>query len=187
MRFSELLRALSETCTPPMKTVTAMLLLTATISIAADAPRIAVEARYNGFDAKLFSEVHPGYKSDKQNQPLVAPRVLTKSGQRCVIEIIREVKVPGAQPIAAGVTVEVTPTLLDGQLMLTGKSTIRHLLNRGADQPLGAVSFTTRETFFSGPIEHGKPITIRVADGTADQAEITLVAKLVPATAAKAP
>jgi hypothetical protein len=153
----------------------------AVAAITAATPQIELEARYSGFDPKLFSAVDSNLvKGDNPNVPLVAPRVTTRPGQPCVIELIREVKVPGAStPIWAGITLSVTPTIENGRIRLIGKSTVRQLLDPGTEQPLGSVSFTTRETFFGGLTQKGKPVTLKVGDGPRDGAKITLVAKLI--------
>ena len=115
------------------------------------------------------------------------PLVTVRLGQRAAIEMIREVTVPGvSEPVSAGVTIELTATMENGQITLTGTSTVRQLLNPGDAQPLGAVSFTTRETYFGGTVQDGKPLTIRVGDGSDDNAQITLTAT-TPQPLAKAP
>ena len=167
--------------------ITTLLSLIVTVAIADAASQVEIEARYSSFQAKLFSSVDPNLlKTDNPNLPLIAPRVATRLGQPCVIELVREVKVPGAsKPVWAGVTLSITPTLENGRIRLTGKSTIRQLLSPGSKQPLGAVSFTTRETFFGGLTNHEKPVTIRVGDGPRDKAQITLIAKLMDSTGGK--
>jgi hypothetical protein len=63
--------------------------------------------------------------------------------------------------------------------MLSGKSTVRHLQQPEAKQPLNAVSFATRETYFSDVVTDGQTITIRVGDGPDDKAQITLKIRLI--------
>ena len=78
-----------------------------------------------------------------------------------------------------GVSLEVSPEIKDGQITLSGKSTVRHLLQPGAKQPLNAVSFASRETFFSDAVTDGEAIVIRVGDGPNDKSQITLTIKAV--------
>ena len=178
-----------------MKILTAVILLVATNAIAADSPSIEIQATFYGFEPvssaavapnpkdyrigkRLFSRVDPN--SGKLMSQLASPRVTTKSGQNAVIEIIRENKVPGqAKPIASGTTLDVTPTLQGNKINLTGKTIVRRLLKPGAKQPLGALSFATRETFFSGKIGNDKPLVINVDDGAEGQAQIILTARLI--------
>lgn len=178
--------------------------LAATTALA-EKPHIEIEARYEGFPSSLFSEVHRNQKKDPPigaisalrvsqidaiiagaalpDGVLSAPRVTTKAGQTAVIEIIREVQVPpstaGKKVTNCGVMLEVSPDFKDGQITLSGKSTVRHQLQPGEKQPLDAVSFTARETFFSGTIANGKSLTIRVGDGPKDKSRVTLTAKLI--------
>jgi hypothetical protein len=190
-----------------MKYIATLLSLVAAYTTAAEPPLIEIEAKYSGFDPAFFAKLHSGAKNPVPNKPpiaprvtksglrdldlasmQVAPRVTTKSGQRAVIEIIKETKVPGeVDPVGSGTILEVTPTVEGDKITLTGKSIVRRPLNSGGEQPLGAVSFTARETFFGGRIEHDKPLVIHAGDGATDKAQITLTAKLInpPLTQAK--
>src|SRR5678816_2541917 len=119
----------------------------------------------------------------KTGQTIAAPQITTRQGQRCQIEIIREVQVPvtpdGEKSVNAGVALDFLPVVKDGKITLSGKSVIRRRLAQDAVQPLGAISFATRETFFSGAVEDGKELTVAIGDGPKDKARILLTARLV--------
>jgi len=178
-----------------------------TLPVFAQAPQIEIEARYEGFAPALFVDVKDFGKTSSE-RILAAPRVTTKVGQTATIEIGREVVLPvtvegkapagpqspvtvtatnaqgettvnGRKTAFCGVTLEVSPELKDGQITLSGKSTVRQLLQPGSNQPLNAVSFAARETVFSDKVTDGQPIIVRVGDGPADKSQITLTVKLV--------
>ena len=192
-----------------MNTIKPVLIsLIAATTAFAEIPEFEVEARYEGFDPSLFAEVHTGAKKPLPHKVLAAPRVTTKAGQTGVIEISREVVLPvtldgkapesptgsitfaltdahgnttvdGRKTANCGVSLEVSPEFKNGQIVLSGKSTVRHLQQPGPKQPLNAVSFTTRETYFSDVVTDGQTITIRVGDGPKDKAQITLKITLI--------
>jgi hypothetical protein len=114
---------------------------------------------------------------------LAAPNVTTKLGQRAVIELVRKIKIPetpfGEKTIDVGITLEVLPVLKDGRIILSGRSVLRRRLGQGAVQSLGAISFATQETFFSGSARNGKEVMIAVGDGPNDKARIILTAELM--------
>ena len=62
---------------------------------------------------------------------------------------------------------------------LSGKSSVRQLLKPGTVQPLNAVSFSMRETFFSDKVTDGEPIVVRVGDGSADKSQITITVRTI--------
>lgn len=163
-----------------------LLLLLATTAFA-EPLQVQISSRFEGFDtearAGLFDD------SQKSGDVLAAPSVTTKSGQRAVIEIIREVRVPGdgdgKKTLNTGVTLEVNPEVKDGHITLSGTSTVRRQLPQRDMQPLGALSFATRETYFSGKVEDGKDITLTVGDGAKDKSRIVLTVRLIDP--AKAP
>ena len=76
----------------------------------------------------------------------------------------------GAKSVNSGITLELLPVVKNGQITLSGKSVLRHRLHQGAAQPLGSISFATRETFFSGAVRNGEELTIAVCDGPKDKA-----------------
>lgn len=170
-------------------------------------PHIEIEARYEGFSPSLFADVAEANKSSETGI-LAAPRITTKAGQTAVIEIGRETVLPitidGKAPTAprsplnvtttnargettvdgrktafCGVSLEVSPEVKDGQLTLSGKSTVRQLLQPGSAQPLNALSFSTRETVFSDKVTDGQPIIVRVGDGSVDKSQITLTVRMI--------
>lgn len=150
--------------------------------------QVEIAARYEGFDRSRFTEIVDPNRELKPGEILSAPRLTTKSGQRAVIEIIQEVKVPeapnGDKSVNSGVTLDVLPIIKDGQITLSGKSLLRRRLVQDAAQPLDAISFATHETFFSGAVQDGKELTIAVGDGPKDKARIILTVRLVDTSGA---
>lgn len=163
-----------------MKTIAILALIIAGVTTAAaQNPQVDLEASYDGFDPSLLAEVGP---SDSPTQHISAPGVTTKAGQRWTVEVIKQTLPPGnGEVVSAGITLDVTPIIQDGKIVLRGKSVVRHQLERGSDPSFSVINFTTRETFFNGPVGDGKPFTIHVDDGTTGKATITLTATLVPA------
>lgn len=164
----------------------AVFLTLAAIALGAP-PQVEISARFAGFDLSRYPQVIDANKADKPNATLAAPRVTTNSGQRATIEIVREVQVPeapnGEKSVNSGITLDVTPAVKDGKITLSGKSIVRRRLIQDAAQPLGAISFTTCETFFNGAAEDGKELTIAVGDGVEDMARIILTVRFVEPTA----
>jgi hypothetical protein len=193
-----------------MKTIalTTLSLILGTTAFA-EPPQVQITARYEGFDLFRYAEITEFNKdlagevakklTLKQHetgnpsglQPakkatgnvLTAPQITTRQGQRCQIEIIREVQVPvtpnGEKSVNSGVALDFLPVVKDGKITLSGKSVLRRRLGQDAVQPLGAISFATHETFFSGAVEDGKELTVAVGDGPKDKARIILTARLV--------
>ena len=186
-----------------MKPLFFLFLIVGVVSTAA-AQNLQVEIRatYDGFDLPVVlhssdktvapneaikdaKQVAPGIYQDTDQifdlkQPLTGPSVTLKLGQQGTVEIVREIDVHGAaRKVPAGFILEVTPTLREGRLVLTGKSTVRRVLSTQAAQTLAVGSFSTREVLFDGIMEDGKPVVIQAGDGTTDKAQITLTAKMI--------
>ena len=157
-------------------------------TVFAEPLQVEIEARYEGFDRSRYAEMGGSNKEHKPDDVLSAPRVTTKSGQRVVIEIVREVQVPetpnGEKAVNPGLTLDLLPVIKDGQITLSGKSVLRRRLTQDAAQPLGALSFATQETFFGGAVQNGRELTIAVGDGPNDKARIILTVRLVDAPGA---
>lgn len=165
-----------------MKTIAIFAFLIAGIAIAAARnPQIRLEASYDGFDPSMLMEVSSSDSPAPPKQPIVVPSVTTAAGQRCTVELIKQTVPPGEEIVAAGITLDLSPTIQNGKIILRGKSIVRHQLERGSDPSFSVINFMTRETFFNGPVEDGKPFTIHVDDGTTGKATVTLTATLVPA------
>ena len=174
-----------------MKTIaftTLSLILGATVF--AEPLQVEIAARYVGFDRSRYAELGDPSKKQNAEDVLSAPRITALSGQRALIEVVREVPVPeapdGEKTVHAGVTLEVLPVVKDGQITLSGKSVLRRRLNQDGAQPLGALSFATHETFFRGAVQNGQELTITVGDGPKDKARIILTVRLVDPTGAPA-
>jgi type II secretory pathway component HofQ len=180
----------------------------AAITAVAQNPQFEIEARYEGFSPSLFADIKTDAKKSSPHGVLATPRLTTKSGQTAVIEIGREAVLPvaidgkapagprtplnvtatnargettvdGRKTAFCGVSLEVSPEMKDGQIILSGKSTVRQLLQPGTAQPLNAMSFSTRETVFSDKVTDGQPVVIRVGDGPGDKSQITLTVRTV--------
>ena len=163
-------------------------------------PQVAICASYERFDSRWAywepsdkAQIHGDVLSAVTRKPnpqqpaiierLSNPTVTIRPGQRAVMEIVRKIKIPetpaGKKTIDVGITLEVLPMVKDGQITLSGRSVLRRRLGQGAAQPLGAISFATQETFFSGSVRNGKKVTIAVGDGPNDKARIIITATLM--------
>jgi hypothetical protein len=176
---------------PIMKTIaltTLSLILGATVF--AEPLQVEIAARYEGFDRAQYAEIGGFEKEGKGGNLLSSPRVTTKSGQRAMIEIIREIQVPetpmGETTVNAGISLDVSATVNDGQISLSGKSVLRRRLAQASVQPIAAISFATHETFFGGVVRDGEELTIAVGDGPKDEARIILTVRLLTAKGAPA-
>lgn len=151
--------------------------------------QVQIEARYDGF-GPYYDDLGDLTKGHKPDNLLSTPKVITNSGQRATIEIVREVLVPetpnGEKSVNSGITLEVLPVVKNAQITLSGKSVLRRRLVQDASQPLAAISFATQETFFSGAVPDGKGLTIAVDDGPKHKARIFLIVRLVAPSGAQA-
>jgi len=168
---------------PLMKTIALTILsLISCNTVFAGPIQVEIGARYEGFGPYYADLVDPT-KADHQENLNPTPKVTTKAGQRAIIQIVREVKVPeapnGEKSVFSGITLEVLPVVKDGQVTLSGKSVVRRRLVQDASQPLGAISFATQETFFNGAVPEGKELTIAVNDGPKHKAHIFLTVELI--------
>lgn len=164
--------------------VTTLLSLGLIPADAAGAPlQVQITARYEGFDLARNAEIADINKVPKSGDVLSTPQILTKPGQRCKIEIVREIQVPetpeGEKSVNSGVALDLLPVVTDGKVTLSGTSVLRRRLGQDAAQPLGALSFATHETFFRGEVQLGKELAIAVGDGPNDKARIILTVRLV--------
>lgn len=145
--------------------------------------QIQIEAKFQGFAVPLFPDSRAKAKSTNRDDVLSAPTVVTKAGQSATIEIVREVAVPSAANnkgmTQCGVSLEILPEVHNGKITLSGKSIVRRQSQPGERQPLQAVTFVARETYFSGRVVDGKPVTLHVGDGPKDSSRITLTARKV--------
>lgn len=195
----------------------AILILLAATSVFAEDAQFELEARYEGFDPSLFPELHSDTKNAFSEGVLTMPKATAKAGQTIIMEIFaRQVVLPvtldgkapteprrpitmavtnayghtmvdGRKTANCGVSVEISPEIRNGQILLSGKSTLRQLQQPEAKQQLNAVSFATRETYFSDVVTDGQSITIRVGNGPEDKAQITLkIRKIIPGKAPQA-
>jgi hypothetical protein len=163
-----------------MKALLLALISISSLVAAEDEPHIRIEARYDGFEGAVFSDAMTVLKPEQRKQPLTIPSVTARTGQHCMVEIVRMTEVPGQKDaIPTGVILEILPTFKDGRIEINGKSTVRRALTPGTEQPIPAFNFETRETFFGGVIEEGKALVLRAGDNTTDKATITISAKLI--------
>ena len=150
--------------------------LGASTVFADDKPSFTISAHYADFDPAFLADATQDSTGKTQN--LSTPRVTTKAGQRAIIEIIKEFIVLSStnEPhrMNCGVTLEVEPDFKDGRVLLSGKSTVRRHDTPTEKQPLKALSFTTRETFFDGEVSDDKPLTIQTGDGIKDTSRVIL-------------
>ena len=165
-----------------MKTQILALVSIATLAAAADEPLIRIQATLSGY-AGFKAAMPRNPLSEKRKGILVEPSISARSGQKCMIEMLQGVTVPGQKDfLPIGVTLEFEPTLNGGRIELTGKCTVRRSIMPGTAQPIAVVSILTRETFFSGTFDGGKPFVLHVGDKKTDEATITLTATVVAAS-----
>ncbi len=166
--------------------IAAFLLLSAVAS--AQLPMVQITARYEGFGLSLADVLadHKTWKSRKPTGLLSAPQVTTRSGQPATVQVIRATQVPQSpnreNSIDAGLTLEVQPVIKNGRIALSGKSVLRRRLDQGGIQPINALSFATRETFFNGIVGNGEELAIAIGDGPRDKARIVLKVELIDAS-----
>lgn len=169
--------------------LTAICLLVSTAAYSQQ-PLVSVRARYEGFDLSKYTEIIPGppneWKTRKPKGRLSAPHVVTKSGQRAKLEVIREVPLPkspsGESRTSAGITLELLPVIKDGHIEISGKSIVRRTLPQATPQPIHSISFSTRETYFNCVVNNGDLLTLAIGDGPKDKAHIILEVKLIDAS-----
>ena len=158
-----------------------LFLLSVASALAEEQPFFTIVARYEGFDPLPLTKSAPLFSDEQRDVDM--PRVTTRAGQRATIEIIQENVVVSSvnepQKVNCGVTLEVEPTFKDGKILLSGKSTVRRHETPAEKQPLNALSFTARETFFDGEVGNDQPLTIQTGDGVKDKSQIILTAKRV--------
>jgi hypothetical protein len=148
----------------------------------AAAPHVEIEARFEGFDRTKFPDLAGGSGNDTGGL-LSAPKVTVVAGRPATIEIIREHRVPKTSNeksiINTGVSLRVQAEVAGGRIDLSGSSIVRRAVEVKGEQPLGAMSFDTRETYFAGNMTHGEPLKIKLGEIDGKQAHIILTAKLV--------
>lgn len=144
---------------------------------------IEIRVRYEGFDPARYPAVVDFNKEHEAGNGLL-------SGQRAMLETVREVQVPesldGEQSVPAGVTVQLLAVVKDGKIHLSGQSILRRLLGDDATRAPDAISFATHETFFRGDVEDGKELTVAAGDGPNDKARIILRVRLLDPNGAPA-
>ena len=131
------------------------------VTVFAEPPMVLITARYKAFDdspyAETVAKITDSNKTSVRHAEQILGRkafdkpapatsqVTTKPGQRCQIEIIREIPVPetpnGEKSVNSGLSLDFLPVVKDGKITLSGKSVLRRRLAQDAAQPLGAISF----------------------------------------------
>jgi hypothetical protein len=154
------------------------LLLTA-VPVFATPQVIKIEASYKGLDRSfLLQWLGRGQKM------LHTPVVTVKSGQQAPIVMVSRIPVQTSgtkqKIIDTGITLDVTPTLKNGKIDVYGSSTFCRAIEQKNPQPLSGKSFLTRQTYFHGEAESGKPITIETGDKHSGKGQITLIFTLHP-------
>lgn len=97
---------------------------------------------------------------------LSAPRVITTPGKSASIEVTQQEIVPGADAVALGVAINVTPTIGEKTIRFTGKATDRAAHGKRSDGGVNTVEFATREIFFEGSTTNGGTVIIHTAPVT---------------------
>ena len=163
-----------------------LLLLIISLAFAASASaapeQVLIEAHYRGLQPTWLADVYSPAEAKTHTKDFHAPRVTIMTDRQAVIVVVREVPIVAASnqkaTVNCGITLEVTPTIVRGKLVLTGKSTLRRSVQPGTAQPLRAATFASEETYFSGTVANGKPTRIKIGDPDT-QGEITLSATVI--------
>jgi len=97
---------------------------------------------------------------------LSAPSAVTSPGKSATIEVTQQEIVPGADAVALGVAINVTPTLGEKTIHFTGKATDRASHGKRSDGGVNTVEFATREIYFEGSTTNGGTVIIHTAPVT---------------------
>ncbi len=97
---------------------------------------------------------------------LSAPSAVTSPGKSANIEVTQQEIVPGADAVALGVAINVTPTLGEKTIHFTGKATDRASHGKRSDGGVNTVEFATREVYFEGNTTSGGTVIIHTAPVT---------------------
>ena len=118
-----------------------------------------------------FADVPPGTivtSADKLEKikgvnVLSSPKLLTSVGQKAVIEITQPQSAPGGVSVPLGVTLEITPTLDETNIIYSGHATDRAMHGKRTEGRVNVVEFATREVYFSGATNSGQTVLIHTA------------------------
>lgn len=102
---------------------------------------------------------------------LTAPRVITSPGRSAAIEVTQQEMVPGADTVALGVAIHVTPTIGEKTIHFTGKATDRASHGKRSNGGVNTVEFATREIYFEGNTTSGGTVIIHTAPVTSKAAK----------------
>lgn len=97
---------------------------------------------------------------------LSAPGALTSPGKSTTIEVTQQEIVPGADAVALGVAINVTPTIGEKTIHFTGKATDRASHGKRSAGGVNTVEFATREIYFEGSTTNGGTVIIHTAPVT---------------------
>jgi len=153
-----------------------------TASASATPEQVLIEAHYRGLQSVWMADIFSPADAKTYTKDFRAPRVTTWTDQRAEVVVVREIPIVATSShkaaVNCGITLEVTPTIVHGKLVLSGKSTVRRLVHPGTTQPLRATTFVSEETYFSGTVANGEPTRIKIGDPDT-QGEIALSATVV--------
>lgn len=114
---------------------------------------------------------------------LSAPRATTSPGKSASIEVTQQEIVPGADAVALGVSINVTPTIGEKTIHFTGKATDRASHGKRSGGGVNTVEFATREVYFEGSTTNGGTVIIHTAPVTSktskDEKVVTRARELV--------
>ncbi len=97
---------------------------------------------------------------------LSAPRMIMTPGKRADIEVIQQEIVPGANAVAIGVAISITPTIGEKTIHFTGKATDRASHGKRSNGGVNTVEFATREIYFEGSTTNGGTVIVHTAPVT---------------------
>ena len=122
-----------------MKTLIATLLLIAGLSapLLAAPTQIKLEIKYENVDAKWFSDIGSTNSKalpEKNGTVFSAPSVTVRAGQEASVEVIREYHAsPKGPMVQCGIIIDLTATIDDGGIQISGKSILRRPTDKRAE------------------------------------------------------
>lgn len=141
-------------------------LLLATPILAADeAALVEITARYEGLDP-AYGQRRDSSLSGKSQTKFVMPKVAIRSGKKAITRDVQEYVFSGDDVKNLGHTIEISPTIVDGQIQAIGHSSICTLTSPPGKDLHHLSSFKTIETYFRNTFPNNKEVAIKLSDDT---------------------
>ncbi len=143
------------------------LLAFATDSIAATS--IQISAKFADVPAGTEIPAKPDLLAKTKGvDVLSSPTVVTTSGKSATIEITQSLTAPGGPAVPLGVSLSITPTLMEkGDIAFSGKAVDRFKHGQRDGESLTVLSCVAREVYFKGTAASGTSILLNTGAPTA--------------------